>query len=126
MTVPQTDTKTDTKLWFWGSFRNARSSLDYSVEGGILTLQTRQTQPDSVPRLHILLILNNLQSFFTGCICIDYPSLLVNWDRNRHHRPFKLFESIDGNPSKSAKKIYASGSGGKISDWCFLLFLLFQ
>jgi hypothetical protein len=52
MTVPQTDTKTDTKLWFWGSFRNAPSSLDYSVEGAILTLQTRQTQPDSVPRLH--------------------------------------------------------------------------
>ena len=47
-----TDTKTDTKLWFWGSFRNAPSSLDYSVEGAILTLQTRQTQPDSVPRLH--------------------------------------------------------------------------
>ena len=49
-----TDTKTDTRLWFWGSFRNARSSLDYSVEGDILTLQTRQTQPDSVPRLQLI------------------------------------------------------------------------
>ena len=52
MIVSPTDTKTDTRLWFWGSFRNVTSSLDYSVEGGILNLQTRQTQPDSVPRLH--------------------------------------------------------------------------